>query len=95
MKDAITQTVKLICSALRNLSLYPPSHPAISQPVQKSHESIVSLFKHRDPLVLGIIDDVLLFDEIPFYETDTVWKELYTRLKEHRIESISFSGGRR
>jgi putative nucleotidyltransferase with HDIG domain len=93
MKDALIQTAKLLCSALRNLSLYPPSHPAISLPIQKSHESILDLFKQRDPLVMGIIDDVLLFDEIPFYETDTLWKELYTRLKGHRIESITFSGG--
>jgi putative nucleotidyltransferase with HDIG domain len=93
MKEAITRTLKLISSALRNLSLYPPTHPAISQPIQKSHESILDLFKQREPLVMGIIDDVLLFDEVPYYETDTVWKELHSRIKEHRIESITFSGG--
>ncbi len=93
MKEALTRTLQLISSALRNLSLYPPSHPAISQPIQKSHEGILDLFKQREPLVMGIIDDVLLFDEIPYYETDTVWKELHSRIKDHRIESITFSGG--
>lgn len=93
MKETLTQTAKLFCSALRNLSLYPPSHPAISRPVQQAHEKIIALFKERDPLVMGIIDDVLLFDEIPFYETDSLWKEIYGRLKGHQIESITFSGG--
>jgi putative nucleotidyltransferase with HDIG domain len=40
--------------------------------------------------VLGIIDDVLVFDEIPFYETKSVWKEMYSRLRERKIESVSF-----
>jgi HD-GYP domain-containing protein (c-di-GMP phosphodiesterase class II) len=92
MKDTIIQTVKLLCSALRNLSLYPASHPAISQPVEKCYQSILVLFKEREPLVMGIIDDVLLFDEIPFYETDTIWKELHRRMTVHKIESVTFAG---
>lgn len=93
MKDELTNTAKLFCSALRNLSLYPAGHPAITRPMQTAHETILDLFKEREPLVMGIIDDVFLFDEIPFYETDTLWKEIYQRLKGHEIESVTFSGG--
>jgi len=93
MKELITQTAKLFCSALRNVTLYPQGHPAIFQPVQKSHEALLALLKERDPIVLGIIDDVLVFDEIPFYETDAIWKELHGRMLERKVESLSFAGG--
>ncbi|MFQ5457531.1 MAG: HD-GYP domain-containing protein [Myxococcota bacterium] len=93
MKDALTNTVKLFCSALRNFSLYPAAHPAITRPMQTAHETLLELFKERDPIVMGIFDDVLLFDEVPFYETDTLWKEVYQRFKGHEIESVSFAGG--
>ena len=93
MKDVITQTTKSFCSALRNVNLYPSGHPAIFEPVRRAHEALVALLKERDRIVLGIIDDVLVFDEVPFYESDPVWKELHPRMRERKVESFSFLGG--
>ncbi len=93
MKDLITHTTKHFCGALRNVTLYPPGHPAIFQLVKRAHEALLDLLKERDPILLGIIDDVLVFDEVPFYEPDPVWKELYNRLRDRKVESFSFLGG--
>jgi putative nucleotidyltransferase with HDIG domain len=93
MKDLITQTMKFLNSTLRNMSLYPLGHPAIFQPVTNAHACILKLTKERDPIVLGLIEDVLVFDEIPFYETESVWKEMYTRLRDRKIESIALGSG--
>ena len=80
-------------SALKVSALYPEGHPGIQNPLQNFIRELSQLLQAGRPLVLGIVDDVLAFDEVPFYETDTIWRNLFMSLQGRGIESISFQSG--
>ncbi len=80
-------------SALKVSALYPEGHPGIQNPLQNFIRELSQLLQAGRPLVLGIVDDVLAFDEVPFYDTDTIWRNLFMSLQGRGIESISFQSG--
>ncbi len=74
-------------SALKVSALYPEGHPGIQNPLQNFIRELSQLLQAGRPLVLGIVDDVLAFDEVPFYDTDTIWRNLFMSLQGRGIES--------
>jgi putative nucleotidyltransferase with HDIG domain len=80
-------------SAVKAASLYPVGHPGIQAPLNAFFQGLNSLLGAGHPIVLGVIDDVLVLDEIPFYETHTVWRTLFSALRGRGIESITFHDG--
>lgn len=80
-------------SALKVSALYPEGHPGIQNPLQNFIRELSQLLQAGRPLVLGIVDDVLAFDEVPFYDTDTTWRNLFVSLQGRGIESITFQPG--
>ena len=81
-------------AALKVSTLYPKGHPGIQNPLQNFTRELTELLRAGGhALILGIVDDVLAFDEIPFYDTDTVWRNLFMSLQGRGIESISFQSG--
>ncbi len=80
-------------SALKVSALYPEGHPGIQNPLQNFIRELSQLLQAGRPLILGIVDDVLAFDEVPFYDTDTIWRNIFVSLQGRGIESITFQSG--
>ena len=92
-RQLLAECLTHLQGALKVSALYPEGHPGIQNPLQNVTRGLSTLLEAGHPLVLGIVDDVLAFDEIPFYETDTVWRTLFSALRGRGIESITFQSG--
>ncbi|MFQ5513293.1 MAG: HD-GYP domain-containing protein [Myxococcota bacterium] len=94
MSRKLLQTcLKHVQSALKAATLYPSGHPGIEGPLRDFVRGIGKLLEAGHAVVLGIVDDVLVFDEIPFYETEGTWRPLYRALRNRKLESITFMEG--
>ena len=92
-RKRIAEALTHLQGALKVLTLYPEGHPGIQAPLQDFTGDISSLLEAGRPFVLEITDDVLVFDDLPFYDTDTVWHLLVATIRARGIESISFQPG--
>ncbi len=92
-RDLLLDCLKHAQSALKAVSLYPPGHPGVQGPIASFVRDITQLLERGHPIVLGVVDDVLVVDEIPFYETETTWRPLFKALNNRGLESITFNGG--
>ena len=80
-------------AALNSAALYPLGHPAIQAPLAQLADGVTQLLAVRERLTLGVIDDVLVLDEIPFYDADVRFGALYERLSAHELEAVVFLPG--
>lgn len=96
MSDARTvlvQVLQQLGSALRSAAMYPEGHPAIHTPVRHLASSLADLLQEREKLTLGLVDDVLVLDEMPFYDAETRFKAVVNTLREAGLESITLKPG--
>lgn len=80
-------------SAVRTCKLYEAGHPAIHTPIVHLATALAAMLKERDRIVLGLFDDVLVFDEIPFYEANEEFPQVYTSIRQSNVEAIIFQPG--
>ncbi len=77
-------------SALKAIAFYPDGHPGVQNPVNAFTQSMLELLDAGHRVVLGVLDDVVVLDEIPFYETDGIWKPVFKALTLIGVESVTF-----
>ncbi len=92
-KEALTGALQQFAGALRNATLYPNGHPALDTPVKLLFTALSEVLKERDKIAVGLIDDVLVIDEMPFYEADTRFRAIFAALEEQGLEAITFLPG--
>ena len=92
-RAAIGGVLQQLAGALRSAELYPQGHPAVHTPLRHIATSLASLLRDRDRITLGLVDDVLVLDEIPFYDAATRFKAVYAALVERKLEAIHFLAG--
>ncbi len=92
-RQRATECLTHMQSALKLSALYPEGHPGIQTPLQNFTRELSDLLRSGRSLVLGIVEDVLAFGEIPFYDTNTLWRTLFMALRGRGIESITFQSG--
>ena len=92
-KAALTRMLQQLSGALRGAALYPGGHPAIHTPLRELATGLALMLRERDRIVLGLIDDVLVLDEMPFYDAPVRFKAVTDALLERKIESIVFHPG--
>jgi len=92
-KELLIGIIQQFTSALRNATLYPDGHPSLSTPLRLLHSALTDLFQDRDKIALGLIDDVLILDEVPFYEANLRYAAIFSTLEKRQIEAITFSRG--
>ena len=83
------ELIKYINSAIKRLGMYPPSHPATQNALEKPWSIMNELFLKKNSLTLSIAENRLVF------EGRILEEELFTFsfvrfLKEQNIESITF-----
>jgi putative nucleotidyltransferase with HDIG domain len=92
-KQTLGQALQHLSGALRNAGLYPPGHPSVHTPLRHLASLLASLLRERDHVVLGVVDDVLVLDEMPFYDATTRFKAVYDALVRHQLESVTVLPG--
>ncbi len=92
-KMVLTRLLQHLASGVRAAALYPPDHPAIHTPMRELATGLAMLLRDRDKVTLGTVDDVLVLDEMPFYDAPSRFRPVYDALEEHALESITFHPG--
>lgn len=92
-KQAALRMVTVFSGAVKGMTFYPASHPAIRQPLLELDRSIADLHKRVPRFSWTIVDGVLLFDDHLFIAPSAAVVDLVNRMMEKDIGSISFSAG--
>ncbi len=92
-KEALTGALQQFASALRNATLYPDGHPALDTPVKLFFTALTEILNEREKIAIGLIDDVLVIDEMPFYEANTRFAAIFAALEEQCLEAVTFLPG--
>jgi putative nucleotidyltransferase with HDIG domain len=92
-KAALARMLQQLSGALRGAALYPGGHPAIHTPLRELATGLALMLRERDRIVLGLIDDVLVLDEMPFYDAPVRFKAVADALLERKLEAIVFQPG--
>ena len=92
-KDQLEAVMVLMLSVIKNLTLYPPEHPSVQKPMEKSYEALADLLRLQGLLTLGIVEEVLVFEGVPFYASHLAVKELQDRLQVREINALEIYDG--
>lgn len=92
-KTVLTRLLQQLAGGLRAAALYPPDHPAIHTPLRELATGLAMVLRGREKLTLGMVDDVLVLDELPFYDAASRFRAVYDALEERALESITFRPG--
>ncbi len=88
-----TEILKSLNGALRGTKLYPPGHPAIKSGAAKTAEHITSLLYGEENFLIGLVEGAIIFDEDPVPESERMYPDLISFMREKKIASIIFETG--
>ena len=88
MKAEVTNILTNLLGAVKAVNYYPPKHPSRTQPVNRTHQLLKPLLAKRASVVLAIVEEVLVFDEQPFFDDANMHIELKDQLEERSIGAI-------
>jgi putative nucleotidyltransferase with HDIG domain len=88
--EQFNELVTLITGTVRNLSLYPRTHPTIQTAVKKANEIVHKLLSTHREIVIAVIKNTLLIEKTPFYTTTKGIEEFIDRLTSIEINGIVF-----
>jgi putative nucleotidyltransferase with HDIG domain len=92
-RTLLARMLQQLAAALRAATLYPPGHPSIHTPLVDLTTGFGMLLRDRDKVALGIVDDVLILDEMPFYDAPSRFRAVFDALESRQLESILFQPG--
>jgi putative nucleotidyltransferase with HDIG domain len=92
-RAVLARILQQLSGALRASALYPPGHPAIHTPLRELATTLALMLRERDRVVLGTVDDVLVLDEMPFYDAPSRFGAVCDALSGAGLEAVSFQPG--
>ena len=92
-KDKLEQILIGMIAASRNLNLYPKEHPQVAGQVQKLVSDIAALFSSQDKLSVAIVEEVLVFEGVPFYQPNIAVREFQRRIEERGVTAVELHRG--
>lgn len=95
LKEELEKILVGMIATARSLTLYPHGHPVINQQISVLLARFDSLLKDIDKLSLGIVDEVLVFEGVPFYQPNVSVREFQKRIEERGVTAIEFHRGLR
>ena len=93
LMEAINKTnalhlITLFAGAVKGVSFYPASHPAIRQPLMELYKMLTAALSAEKQLSWGLIDGLMFFDDHLFSLPSTVIIDLTNRMVEKEISRI-------
>jgi putative nucleotidyltransferase with HDIG domain len=80
-------------SVMKNMALYPSEHPSVKQPLTKTFDELADLLRLNGTLTLGIVDEVLVLEGVPFYSSQASIKEFQGRLENLKVNALEIRDG--
>ena len=77
--------VTLFSGAVKGMSLYPTSHPAIRQPLLELYQILTTALSQKEHVSWGLIDGIMFFDDHLFIAPTTAIADLTNRIMERDI----------
>jgi HD-GYP domain-containing protein (c-di-GMP phosphodiesterase class II) len=85
--------LKGLNAALQGKKLYPPGHPSVVAAAKKSFQLLGGFLKEKDKLLVGIVDEALVFDELPVGDAENSYADLVEHLNDKKLEAIIIERG--
>ncbi len=93
LKQKLSQILVGMIGAAKNLGLYPANHPALLRSLSQLASLFEELFATRTKLVMTIVDEVLVFEGVPFYHTQMSIREIQKQIEDRGINTVEFKDG--
>ena len=93
MESAIAGVVRHLGASLKNLGLYPTTHPLVRTPVEKCHLELAPFFADRQELALTISDGTLVLEGVPIFQLTSSLELFMARLGAIGLPAIIFERG--
>ena len=90
-KATLEKALRPLNAAIKGKKLYPDGHPAVNNPLKQSYDQITVILNTQDPILLGKIEDVLVFGHHSFL--DKTFAEILEGLEKKKLEGLSFHKG--
>ena len=92
-REKLEQILIGMIASSRNLNLYPPDHPLVTGQVQKLFADMEPLFGRRDKASVAVVEEVLVFEGVPFYQPNIAVREFQRRIEERGVTAVEFHRG--
>jgi len=92
-KEKLEQVIIGMIASSRNLMLYPLEHPTVKSQIQKLLSDLLALLEGREKVSVAIIEEVLVFEGVPFYQPNIAVRDFQRRLEERGMSAVEFCQG--
>jgi HD-GYP domain-containing protein (c-di-GMP phosphodiesterase class II) len=93
IRSDVGRIIMLVASAVQTESVYGRDHSLAKEEVAKLYSALREGVSARHDITIGIIGSEVAFEKEPFYEISRKLERFIVRLKEMKIEKISFLKG--
>lgn len=87
---AVLNFLKEFNSAIKRLSIYPSEHPAVKTSLQKTYQIFQELFKGKQEITLGRVENKLVLEEESL-DSNSLSDKLWDKMENENIKSFSFN----
>ena len=91
--DTQELVLRSLNAALQSKKLYPPGHPSVAAPARKAFQVLTPAIKETPKLTIGIIEEALVFNEIPVADAEENFIDIIEQMKHKDIEAMTFEKG--
>lgn len=89
--EQFNELIVLLTSTVKNLSLYPRTHPTVQGAVKTVNTILHKLLSRRKEIVMAVIRNTLFIEKTPFYTTTKGIEDLIDRLTKIGVNGIIFN----
>jgi putative nucleotidyltransferase with HDIG domain len=82
-----------LMSAAKSMALYPADHPSVQQPLQRCFRELDELLHLQGKVTLGLVDEVLVFEGVPFYSAHAAIVDLQRRFERLGVNALEIYDG--
>jgi HD-GYP domain-containing protein (c-di-GMP phosphodiesterase class II) len=87
-KPNALRLITLFSGSVKGMAFYPPSHPAIRQPLMELYKTLTTALSGGEYVSWGLIDGIMFFDDHLFLSPSTAIADLTERMMEKEIARI-------
>lgn len=85
--------LKNINGSLKSKKLYPPGHPAIAAPINKTYQMLMDALKLSNNLMVSVVNEAIVFEDDLMPESEKLYPDIISYLKDKNVDSIIFERG--
>lgn len=85
--------LKNINGSLKSKKLYPPGHPAVAAPINKSYQMLMDALKLSNNLMVSVVNEAIVFEDDLMPDGEKLYPDLISYLKDKNVDSIIFEKG--